>query len=110
MTIEIYQANDDYTEYEQVGTFESGDWIEGRDQLDPEGFYDGAEEGLVLRDYDGPDLVALDADKTADPAEEHNPSEYDKAEPPDDPEAETDAEAAEEAQARLDDWDGGEPQ
>lgn len=100
MTVEIYQANDDYTEYEQVGTFESGDWIEGDGALDPEGFYDGAPEGLVLRDYDGPDLVALDADKTTDPEAAHDPDEYEKAEPP--------ADDAEDEQARLDEWDGGE--
>lgn len=81
MTVEIYEANDSYEEYEQVATFERGEWIEGGDHVDPEGFYDDQSEGLVLRDFDGPSLVAIDGDNATEPAEAHDPDAHEAVDP-----------------------------
>lgn len=100
MTVEIYEADDDYEQYDRVAIFERGEWKEGGDQLDPSGFYADQAEGLVLRDFDGPQLVAVDADKATDPKEAHSPSEHD------DP-AEDDAQRPQRPvgnQSTLEDW------
>jgi hypothetical protein len=66
MTVEIHRADSEHN-YTRVAVFEGGQWVEGGDAVDAQGFYEGADDDVLLDDFAGPELVAIDPVEAVDP-------------------------------------------